>query len=344
MNDGYVIDLGSANLRAIFSGQKEIYREPSAVAIHRRTGSIVAVGKEAIAIAPENADLSLSRPFRGGLVANCDITYHVLYDLFRRGSNRDRRGGHLLLSVPAGIAEIEEIALIETAMRIGFTSCHTVYSPIAAMSAEYISPFTHCILIDMGAVRTGIMVLSGGKILYRRTVNVGGESFDRALQEYVSRTYGVLISPRTAEMAKCKAGTVFNDGYTTFPPQKVMGKDMVTGEEVAISLTSNDMYAAFETPMADLLDPICVAVMKIPLAHVTQVLDAGITLFGGCAALHGMDRMIEGVTKVPTTLATSPAEAVVRGMSMMTGDLPDEFPRGLHNLSGFYIENFIQMK
>jgi len=246
--------------------------------------------------------------------------------------------------VPCGITDVEEMALIETGLRIGFKSCHTVYSPIAAMSAEYISPFTHCILVDMGAVRTSIMVLSGGKILYRRTVNVGGESFDKALQEYVSKTYGVYITPRTAEMAKVKAGTVFNDGYTVFPPQKVMGKNMKTGEEVSLTLVSEDMYEAFEKPMADLLDPICVAVMKIPLAHVVEVLDAGITLFGGCSLLHGMDKMIEGVTKVPTTLAQTPSESVARGMSMIMDDLPDEFPRGLHNISGYYIENFIHMK
>lgn len=344
MNDGYVIDLGCANLRAVFPGQKEIYKEPSAVAIHRRTGSIVAVGKDAITAAPGNADISLSRPFRASLTDNCDITYHVLYDFICRGGQRERRGGRLLLSVPAGITDEEEVALIETALRIGFKSCYTVYSPIAAMCAEYISPFTHCILVDMGAVRTSLMVLSGGKILYRRTVNVGGESFDKALQEYVRSAYGVHITPRTAELAKMKAGTVFNDGYTTFPPQKILGKRVENGEEVALSLTTEDMYAAFEKPMADLLDAICVAVLKIPLSHVNEVLDAGITLFGGCAALHGMDKMIEGVTKVPTTLAQSPADAVISGLAILSNDLPEECPRSLHNLSGFYIENFIHMK
>ncbi|MBO5789371.1 MAG: rod shape-determining protein [Clostridia bacterium] len=344
MNYGLALDLGCANWLATTPVDSKIYREPSVIAIHRRNGSILAIGKEAIApnFSPGH-EAAMLRPFRNGLTSNCDITYHVMHTMLMRSFGKDFRGERLLLSVPCSISDAEELALVETAMKTGVKSCHLIYSPIAAMSAEYISPFEHCILVDMGAVRTNIMVLSGGKIIYRRTIMVGGESFDGALAQYLLDNQGVYIGMRAAEQLKLKGGTVFDDGVK-IPSQTVVGKDAQTGQEVTITVTAEDMYRAFEQPMADILDPICVAIMKIPMPLVERVLQTGITLCGGCAALHGMQPMIEGVTGVHTSLASHPADAVAMGMATILPDLPQKIPSGIRNISSIYIENFLASK
>ena len=343
MSNGFTLDLGSATLMASTAGDATIYREPSVIAVNRRSGSILAVGKQALE-SPTDADVVLMRPFRSGLTSNFDITYQVMQNLLKRSFGKDLRGGRLLMSIPCSTSEAEEQALVDMAGKCGIKFCHLIYSPLAAMTAEFISPFSNCLLIDIGAVRTNIMTLSGGRILYMRTIQAGGENFDAALVEYLRRTYKVQISMKTAEQLKIKAGTVFNDGSTTFAPQTVSGKHMETGETISIDVTTEDMYKAFEDPLAELLDPICVTVMKIPIPYAEKVIHTGIILCGGGSALHGMDKMIEGVTGVPTTLAERPSEAVVRGLSHVLEWLPAQIPPHVRNVSGYYIEKFLSTK
>lgn len=345
MNNRFALDIGSANLIASSKSEAPLICEPSVIAVNRRTGNILAVGEEAA-----NFDLSdaqntvLMRPFRGGLTANCDITYRVMADMLKRSFGRDLRGARLLLGIPCGMDEIGESVLIELALKTGVKACHLIYTPLAAMAAEFISPFSSCLLADIGAVRTNVMLLTKGKSRYLRTTEVGGETFDGAIYDYLLKKYKIEISRRQAEQIKIKIGTVYNDGVTAFETLSVTGRNILSGEPAQATLDATDMYEAFEEPMAAILEAICLAITKIPPSDQFEVLKNGISLCGGGAMLHGMSMMIEGITGYPTVLVERPLEAAALGMARIQEWLPPQIPSGVRNISAYYIESFLSGK
>ena len=52
--------------------------------------------------------------------------------------------------------------------------------------------------------------------------------------------------------------------------------------------------------------------------------------------------MIEGITGVPTTLVERPVEATAIGLARIAEWLPEQIPSGLKNISGYFIESFLE--
>lgn len=75
------IDLGTANTLVHVKGKGIVVREPSVVAINKRTNEILAVGEDAknmIGRTPGN--IIAIRPMKDGVIADFDITQSMLKD------------------------------------------------------------------------------------------------------------------------------------------------------------------------------------------------------------------------------------------------------------------------
>ena len=69
------IDLGTANTLVFVKGKGIIIREPSVVAIHKKTKKVLAIGGEAkkmIGKTPQS--IQTVRPLKGGVIADFDAT------------------------------------------------------------------------------------------------------------------------------------------------------------------------------------------------------------------------------------------------------------------------------
>lgn len=345
MNHKIAIDLGCATLIAAEAGAGILHREPSVIAINRKTGQVLAVGAESQNSAIKDAQNSvLMRPFRSGITNNPDITYHVLNTMLKRAFPYPIRGAKLLMSIPCDMSSLEESILIELALKAGVKSCHLIYSPIAAMASAFISPFSECLLVDIGAARTNIMLLCKGNILYKKTIAAGGEKFDSAIAAYVVKKHKLQISLKTAETLKLHIGTVWDRKNGELLEDTVTGKKLEDGELSDACIHASEMYEALEEPVAEVLEAICIAISKIPPQHVRGVFDMGIMLCGGGANLSGIAKMIAGVTGVKATVMDDPEDAVATGLAKIEEWLPSQVPDSVRNLSRFYIENFIVMQ
>ena len=341
MSNTFSVDLGCASIMIGETESTRLRKEPSVVAIHKRDGVVTAVGadveNEAILT---DANMALLRPFREGLTANYDITYHVLDTILKRSFGRATRGGELLLSVPCDIDPVSEAELIEAALRAGIKACRLVYSPLAALADSNSSPESDALVIDIGAARTNIMLLCRGELVYMKTAYVGGEAFDRAIADYILKSYGVQISMKVAEHVKLQIGTVWNPAENGTLSINVTGKNVKTGESAEVNMEASEMLIALEEPVAQLLEPICVAVSKVPLTFVKSVFERGMMLCGGGACLKGICQMIEGVSGVKCRLLPKPETATIRGLRAISEWMAVGVPDSVRNISRFYIENY----
>ena len=281
---------------------------------------------------------------RGGEAARCrvmgerplvsDVTSDIIKNMLR--SHGAAGGSSVLMGIPCRFSEMEENALTEMALSAGARDAYLVYTPIAAMVGNDLDLGMGAVVVDIGATRTNILITCRGRIFCKRTIAVGGVNFDYAIADYILKKYKVEITPDVAEAVKMKVGTVWveNERRTA----EAHGRDVTNGDYCSAHISSDEMFAALEDPMAVLMEGICDAITKIPPDYVREVFDTGILLSGGGSLLDGIDLMISGVTGINTVRMNDPENTTVRGLAVLAARAAAVAGTGTRNISRYIMK------
>lgn len=308
------IDLGTATVLVYVNGKGIVMREPSVVAIDKTTDKAIKVGKEAQEMIGRTPDgIVAIRPLKDGVVNQYEVTEKMLQYFIRRACGKSILPPRIMISVPAGISEVEERAIYEAASEAGAGKTHLIRAPIAAALGAGLNIRTAIgnMTVDIGGGVTEVAVISLGGIVVSKTVKVGGDSFDEAIVKYVRDTYNVLIGDRTAENVKIKIGNVYE--HTDTKQIEVRGRDLQSGMPKVITLNSREMISATYDPITSLIDGICDVIEHTPPELVGDILHNGILLTGGGSMLLGLDKLITRVTGIKTLRAKNPETCVALG-------------------------------
>ncbi len=340
MHNQIGVDLGGATVVAAVAGRGVVLREPAVVAIDRETGKVLAAGAAAEQKLNTATPVALKRPFGNGLTGVPEETEAVLDNcLSVIGLPRDTTD--LLLSVPCDITDAQEETLADIAMRLGVHSCRLVYSPLAAIAGSFMNIPGGCLVVDIGAAKTNVILICRGRIYYMKSLAVGGQAIDRAIADYIQKKRRVRISLRTAEQIKCSICSVC--AGTKEAMMDVTGKDS-SNKPVSIRVTAEELYGALEEPIGAILESVWIAVSKIPSEYVKNVFELGIQLVGGGACLDGLERMISGITGVKARRVDEPAVCTAVGLAEILSQLPEDVPATYRNISEIFIKHIGAMK
>ncbi len=309
------IDLGTATVQVFVQGKGIVMREPSVVAIDKSTDKVIKVGKEAQDMLGRTPDsISALRPLKDGMINEYDVTLKMLQYFIRRACGRTILPPRIMISVPSGMTEIEERAILDAAREAGARKTYLIESPIAAALGAGLNINTAIgnMTVDIGGGVTEIAVISLGGIVVSKTIKVGGDSFDEAIVEYVRDNYNTLIGERTAESIKMKIGEVYEHGQARL--LEVKGRDISSGMPKTVTLSSKEMIGAMYEPMTSLIDGICDIIEHTPPELVGDILHNGIILVGGGAQLRGLNKLIHRVTGIKTIIAEAPESCTALGM------------------------------
>ena len=308
------IDLGTATVVVYAEDMGIVLREPSVVVIDKATDKVIKVGKEAQQMLGRTPDsIEAMRPLKDGTILEYDVTEKMLQYFIRRGMGNSLFQPRVMISVPSGISDVEQRAILEAAREAGAKRTYLVEAPIAAALGAGLDINTAIgnMTVDIGGGVTEVAVVSLGGIVVSRTVKVGGDSFDEAIVNYVRDTYGLIIGERTAESIKIKIGEVYE--HKEAKTVDVKGRDVVTGLPKVATLSSKEMIGATYEPMTVLIDAICEVIEHTPPELVGDILHNGIVLVGGGSLLGGLDRLIHRVTGIKTLRAKDPESCVALG-------------------------------
>ncbi len=197
------IDLGTTNTLVFVSGRGVVLNEPTVVAINQATKRVVAIGSEAKAMLGKTPDsIVVYRPMQDGAIADYHVTLAMLrYFITKALGKHSWFKPDVLVSVPAGISGTERRAVIEAAVKAGAKSAVIVKEPILAALGAGVSinePRGHMI-IDSGGGTTDVAVISLGGVVASTSVKCAGNKIDKAIAEYLRKTYNVFIGEQTAE-------------------------------------------------------------------------------------------------------------------------------------------------
>lgn len=316
------IDLGTANTLVQVKGKGIVVREPSVVAINKKTREVLSVGdsaKKMIGRTPGN--IVAIRPMKDGVIADFDTTQSMLKYFIKKAIPRGVIGKpRVVVCVPSGVTEVEKRAVEEAANYAGAKEVFLIEEPMAAaIGADLpVEEPSGSMVVDIGGGTSEVAVISLGGIVTSKSLRVAGDEFDESIVHYIKKEYNLMIGERTAEEIKVKIGAAY------LKPKEesieIRGRDLITGLPKNIKITSTEISDALKEPINSIIDAIKYTLEKTPPELAADIMDRGIILTGGGALLSGLDRLIRGETGMPVSVAQNPLDCVVLG----TGRVVDE--------------------
>jgi rod shape-determining protein MreB len=323
------LDLGYANitLSDMIAG---IYREQSVALIDRDSRRIVSVGKAAIDQGDELSDRAiLVRPFKNGLLFDRQITQSIVSYVVGAIPKDERL--RCVIGIPSDLMPKQEREIFNILNDAGVAECYAVNRAVAALIGAGRSPLESVVSVNVGASATEIAILHDGQVIFTSRALVGGEDFDKAVKQYIGEQGGVNISLSVARAIKEQLGSVWQGKEES--SIEIEGTLSLTGNNVKMNISSEDIVGVFEKPLHSLLMAIATAIKKIPLDQVEKIFEGGIVLTGGGSLIHGLDLMTAKVLGVPVTQPDDPIDSVAKGLSIINSKIPVKGKVGRKNVT-----------
>lgn len=314
------IDLGTANTLIMQDG-KVVVEEPSIVAINRKTGETIAVGRKAMQMHEKtHEDIKTIRPLRDGVIADFQAAESMIEGMIKMIGKRKRFFTHLkmVICIPSGITEVEKRAVFESADHVDSKETYLIYEPMAAalgIGVDVEEPIGHMI-IDIGGGTTDIAVIALSGVVTDQSIRVAGDEFTKDIIDHIKRQHNILIGERTAEQIKINVGSALMELDTPPDDFAVNGRDLMTGIPKQILVNYREVAQALDKSISKIEDAIMRALENTPPELASDIYREGLHLTGGGALLLGLDKRIAARTKLPVKVGDDPLRAVVRGTGL----------------------------
>lgn len=317
------IDLGTANVLVTLKGKGIILKEPSVVAIDRRTGNVVATGNEAkemLGRTPEQ--IKAVRPLKDGVIADFSATQLMLKNIIEKVGKRYNIGRpRVVVGVPSGITEVEERAVEESVLQAGAKEVYLIEEPMAAAigaSLDVAEPSGN-IIVDIGGGTTEVAVISLGGIVISHSLRVAGDELDEDIVNYIRREKNLAIGETTAEQIKLQIGCALP--LMSELTMEIRGRDLTDGLPRNIVVTSAEIEDAIKESVYKIVDVVKNTLEKTPPELASDIMEKGIVLAGGGASIKNLDKLLSLETGMPVYIAEEPLDCVVRGTGKTLEDL-----------------------
>lgn len=317
------IDLGTANTLVHVKGKGIVVREPSVVAINKKTNEILAVGdsaKDMIGRTPGN--IVAIRPMKDGVIADFDVTQSMLKYFIKKAMSKGAFSKpRVVICVPSGVTEVEKRAVEEATLQAGAKESYLIEEPMAAAIGANlpVEEPSGSMVVDIGGGTSEVAVISLGGIVTSKSLRIAGDELDEAIVHYVKKEYNLMIGERTAEEIKVSIGAAYPK-----PKEEsieIRGRDLISGLPKNVSISSSEIVEALKEPVNAIVDSIKYTLEKTPPELAADIMDRGIMLTGGGALLSGLDRLIRDETGMPVSIAENPLDCVAVGAGKVLDEI-----------------------
>jgi rod shape-determining protein MreB len=308
------VDLGTANSLVYVRGRGIVLSEPSVVAVDQRNGEVHAVGAEAKRMLGRTpGTISAIRPLKDGVIADFEVTEEMLRHFIQKVHHGRFAHPRVVVCVPSGVTNVEQRAVEEACISAGARQAYLIEEPMAAAigSGLPVGEPTGSMVVDIGGGTSEMAVISLGGIVVAKSIRVAGDEFDEAIVNYVKRDYKVLIGTQTAEEVKVQIGSA--SPLEEELQAEIRGRDLVSGLPKTVVLTSEEIRAALEEPIQQILGAVRETLDQTPPELASDIMDRGIMMAGGGSLLNGLVDRIRQETQMPAHLAESPLTCVAIG-------------------------------
>ncbi len=315
------IDLGTANTLVYVRGRGVVINEPSVVAVNDKTNQVVAVGKEAKTMLGKTpSHIRTVRPLLHGVISDFEVTEELLtYFINKAHGGRARLfGPRVVIGVPTGVTNVQSRAVRDAARNAGAREAIILEETVAgAIGAKLpVAEATGTMVLDIGGGTTDIAVIALGGTVASKSSQVAGDKLNENIIDFVRSEFKLGIGERTAEDIKIAIGAV--TPLTETLTKSVRGRDYATGLPREVTLTDAHIREAIAPSLDALMDTVKEVIEATPPELLSDVLQHGVTVFGGGALLRGLPQILAKMLGVPVKVTPDPLTTVVRGAGIVT--------------------------
>lgn len=323
LTNDVAIDLGTDNTRIYYKGN--IIDEPSVIAYDTYDGTIVALGKEAQEMMDKNPEtITVVKPLSGGVISDFELACQMISGFLKKvmGSMLKPR---VMITVPCGITDVERRAVSDAVKASEIRDVYLIEAPVAAAIGANcdVSLARGMMLVDIGGGNCNIAAISLGQAVIARSIKIAGNDFTAALIDSVLEKHDLRIGIHTAEKAKVEVGcafqrdrdeTVYAGGYNEKlrKPEKIL-------------IHSEETREAFSGLVDRIAQEIRATLDETPTELLGDIMEDGILLTGGGAALYGLAKKLRIELGVKVFLAEEPQLCAVRGAGSVMENM-DKMP------------------
>jgi len=319
------IDLGTANILVYVKGKGIVINEPSVVAINKKTGHILAIGKEAKEMVGKTpGHIVAIRPLVDGVVSDFEVTEQMLryfIEKVHKESFSLLPRPRVLIGIPSEVTEVEKKAVIDATMNAGAREVYLIDEPMAAAIGARL-PVTDAagnMIVDIGGGTAEIAVISLGGVVISRSLRIAGDEMNEDIIRYCRDEFNLLIGEKTAEDVKISIGSAYPLKEQLIMP--VRGRDLVSGLPKEVSVNDEHIRQALSRSIRIIVNNIKSVIEDTPPELISDIMQRGIIIAGGGSLIRGLDKLIANQTDMPVRMMEDPLTAVVRGTGIVLEDL-----------------------
>lgn len=347
------IDLGTANSLVYVKGKGIVITEPSVVAVNKKTGQVLAIGKEAKKMVGRTpGHIVATRPLVSGVISDFEVTEQMLRYFIEKAYRKRLMIGsrpRLIVGIPCGVTEVEKKAVQDAGKNAGAREVFLIEQPMAAAIGARL-PVQEAggnFIVDIGGGTTEIAVISLGGIVISKSLRIAGDKLNEDIIHFAQNEFKLLIGERTAEEVKIGIGSAYpltelqttgekknerrsgierrnkkqKEGFDSYREMPMRGRNLVTGLPEEILVSDEEIRKAIERSVNQIVAEIKSAIEGTPPELLADIMASGIQMAGGGALLKGLDTLIAKQTKISTKVIEDPMTAVVRGAGMVLENL-----------------------
>ena len=314
------VDIGTNNTRVYVKDKGIVVNEPSVVIMRGESKEIIAIGdsaEELIGRSPGN--IRIVHPLRDGVIVDYEMAqimshYFVSKAIGTRHFMRPR----VVVTMPSKVSKVEHSAVINAMEKIGARQIFVVEQAFAAALGTGLPVYEPqgSFIVDIGGGTTEVALVSMGGIVLSHSIRVAGNKIDEAISGFLKKQHGILVTERVAEQLKLDLADVFRtEGLEHVAV--VRGRDIATGMPLTVDVDMVKVSEAISDTLREILGAIKWVLGRIPPELAADILQNGIFLTGGSAALPNLDSMIAAEFGVPVSVARDAGECTTLGAGYM---------------------------
>jgi rod shape-determining protein MreB len=322
-SDKLAIDLGTVNTLIYAPERGVVLNEPSAVAIHKYTGEVLAVGAEAYKmVGREPHDAEVFRPVKNGTIDNFEAAEKMLIAFIRRVQDNHLKRSQMVIGVPGSATTLERRSVRDAARDAKAARVDLVDEGLAAAlgaGLHYEDERAH-LVVDIGGGTTNIAIIASATVISSTSLKVAGNAMDEAIRDYVRAHYEMQLGERTAEELKQQLGALDTQGDAAAQRVEVVGKDLATGMAKVVEISAAEVRMALEPVLAEISAGARRAIEDSQPDVTADIYQTGLILTGGGALLAGFAERLQTELKLHVAVAEQPLAAVALGAGQLLND------------------------
>ena len=314
------VDIGTNNTRVYVKDKGIVVNEPSVVIMRGESKEIIAIGdsaEELIGRSPGN--IRIVHPLRDGVIVDYEMAQIMIhYFVSKAIGTRHFMRPRVVVTMPSKVSKVEHSAVINAMEKIGARQIFVVEQAFAAALGTGLPVYEPqgSFIVDIGGGTTEVALVSMGGIVLSHSIRVAGNKIDEAISGFLKKQHGILVTERVAEQLKLDLADVFRtEGLEHVAV--VRGRDIATGMPLTVDVDMVKVSEAISDTLREILGAIKWVLGRIPPELAADILQNGIFLTGGSAALPNLDSMIAAEFGVPVSVARDAGECTTLGAGYM---------------------------